>query len=216
MTDRFNPSSIVIASRVKELVDVDLHAELWELCEPVRITHYWSGAPAPATRHADVRLCWNKQALHVRFACEQKEPLLIAAEPVTNTKTIGLWDRDVCEIFLAPDVSNPYRYYEFEAAPTGEWIDLGIRITPSGKETEWEYSSGMKTTNQIGTERILVGMTIPWSERLPKPATGDEWRTNLFRCVGADESTRYLAWRPTQTAEPNFHVPEAFGVLRFA
>jgi len=24
-----------------------------------------------------------------------------------------------------------------------------------------------------------------------------------------------LAWLPTKTPEPNFHVPEAFGTLRF-
>jgi len=58
-------------------------------------------------------------------------------------------------------------------------------------------------------------MTIPWSKRIPKPKCGDEWKANLFRCVGPDEATRYLAWRPTRTPEPNFHVPEVFGVLRF-
>jgi hypothetical protein len=141
----------------------------------------------------------------------------VAAEhPVTNQKTIGLWDRDVCEIFVAPDCSNPDLYFEFEAAPTGEWIDLGIRITKSGKETEWDYSSGMKTDASVAAERIVVGMLIPWSERIPKPNRGVQWRVNLFRCVGSDEATRYLAWRPTRTPEPNFHVPEAFGTLRFA
>ncbi len=56
-----------------------------------------------------------------------------------------------------------------------------------------------------------IGMRIPWSEAIPKPAAGDVWRVNLFRCVGPEAPERYLAWRPTGTPEPNFHVPEVFG-----
>jgi hypothetical protein len=40
------------------------------------------------------------------------------------------------------------------------------------------------------------------------------WRINLFRCVGVGDD-RYLAWQPTYTAEPSFHVPEVFGWLDF-
>jgi hypothetical protein len=126
-----------------------------------------------------------------------------------------LWDRDVCEIFIAPDATNPLRYFEFEAAPTGEWVDLGIVITPAGRETEWDYASGMQTHAMVEPHRIVIGMKIPWSDRIPQPSVGNEWRVNFFRCVGPDEATRYLAWRPTGTPEPNFHVPGAFGWLRF-
>ena len=211
-----NSQDTVVASYVAGLTSSDLKHDAWSVCSPVFITHQWSGAAAPSERHAEVRLCWNDEGLLVRFVCSQHEPLVAAEHPVTNQKTIGLWDRDVCEIFVAPDSSNPDHYFEFEAAPTGEWIDLGIQITQSGKETEWDYSSGMKTDARIAAERIVVGMLIPWSERIPKPTRGVQWRVNLFRCVGSDEATRYLAWRPTRTPEPNFHFPEAFGTLRFA
>ena len=198
-----------------DLLPTDLDSEIWHSCPPIHITHYWTGEQAPAARHAEARLCWNDEGLTVRFVCEQREPLIVADNPVTDVKTIGLWDRDVCEIFIAPDYANTNQYFEFEAAPTGEWIDLGIQFTPSGRETEWDYASGMTTANKIALEQIVVAMTIPWSKRIPKPKCGDEWKANLFRCVGPDEATRYLAWRPTRTPEPNFHVPEVFGVLRF-
>ena len=187
----------------------------WSTGKPVFITHEWSGVAAPQERHAEVRLCWNDEGLFAQFICEQHEPLVVAEHPVTDKKTIGLWDRDVCEIFVAPDIESPQRYFEFEAAPTGEWIDLAIQITEDGRETEWDYASGMKTSASISNERTTVEIFIPWSERIPKPVVGAEWGVNLFRCVGSDEATRYLAWRPTRTPEPNFHVPEAFGILRF-
>jgi alpha-galactosidase len=187
----------------------------WDKASAVTITHLWSGQEAAPTRHAEARVCWSDEALHVRFIGQQNEPLVVSQTPVTDRKTLGLWDRDVCEIFVAPDAANTSRYFEFEAAPTGEWVDLAIVITPSGRETEWDYASGMETSALVEKGRIVIGMKIPWSERIPKPAVGDEWRVNLFRCVGPDEATRYLAWRPTHTPEPNFHVPAAFGWLRF-
>ena len=110
---------------------------------------------------------------------------------------------------------NPNRYFEFEAAPTGEWVDLGILTTPSGKETDWSFQSGMSVAARVQRERVTISMRIPWSEKIPKPQRAEEWRVNLFRCVGPELEQRYLAWQPTETSQPNFHVPEAFGWLRF-
>lgn len=187
----------------------------WDDCEPVKIQHLWSGDPASDSRHAEARLCWSDEALHVRFVGEQHEPLIVADNPITDRKTIGVWDRDVCEVFVAPDPAHPERYFEFEAAPSGEWVDLGIVVTPSGRKTDWDFNSGMEAAARIESQSVIVGIRIPWSEAIPKPAKGDVWRVNVFRCVGPEAPDRYLAWRPTRAPEPNYHVPEAFGELRF-
>jgi len=194
----------------------DFENRIWKECQPIQIEHYWSGEPAPASRHAEARVCWSDEALHVRFVGTQQEPLVVSADPVTDRKTLGLWDRDVCEIFLAPDPSKSSRYFEFEAAPTGEWVDLGITLKLSGRETDWDFASGFTTAAKVDGEQLFLGMRIPWSEALPKPRSGDVWRVNLFRCVGPEAPERYLGWRPTRTPEPNFHVPEAFGSLHFS
>ncbi|HEY3579710.1 MAG TPA: carbohydrate-binding family 9-like protein [Pyrinomonadaceae bacterium] len=193
----------------------DFESEVWQRCEPVTIAHLWSGAPAPVERHAEVRICWSDEALHVQFVCNQHEPLVVSAEPQTDRKTLGLWDRDVCEIFVAPNPATPARYFEFNAAPTGEWVDLGIVVTPEGRETDWEYRSGLQVAAKIESTLVRIARGIPWSESIPKPNRGDLWLVNLFRCVGPEAPERYLAWRPTHTPEPAFHVPEAFGELRF-
>ena len=206
----------VIARHINQPISADdFHNQIWEQCEPVQIDHYWSGEPASPARHAEARVCWSDEALHVRFIGEQHEPVIVTDHPDTDKKTLGLWDRDVCEIFLAPDPAAPWRYFEFEAAPTGEWIDLGITVRPEGRETDWDFASGFKTAAKLEGERLLVGMRIPWSGALPKPQPGDVWRVNVFRCVGPEAPERYLAWLPTGTPEPSFHVPEVFGVLRF-
>lgn len=194
----------------------DFESDVWQKCQPVTIAHLWSGEPAPVERQAEVRICWSDDALHVRFVGNQHEPLVVSAEPKTDRKTLGLWDRDVCEIFVAPNPKNPSRYFEFEAAPTGEWVDLGILLTADGRQTDWDYSSGFTVAARISRTQLTVGMSIPWSNSIPKPNRNDHWLINLFRCVGPEAPDRYLAWRPTRTPEPNFHVSEAFDSLIFS
>jgi len=208
--------TLIIARYASQSIsESDFENEIWQQCEPITINQYWSGEPAIPDRHAEARICWSDEALHVRFVGVQREPLIVSENPQTDHKTLGLWDRDVCEIFLAPDATNPSRYFEFEAAPTGEWIDLGITVRSEGRETDWDFVSGFKTAAQREREQLLVGMRIPWSSALPKPIPGSSWRANLFRCVGPEAPERYLAWLPTRTPEPNFHIPEVFGTLRF-
>ncbi len=210
-------SDTTIVARFVEspVSESDFEHEHWRACQPIQIKHYWSGEPAPASRHAEARICWSNEALHVRFVGAQQEPLVVLENPVIDRETLGLWDRDVCEIFLAPDPANASRYFEFEGAPTGEWVDLGITLTPSGRETDWDFASGFTTAARVENDELFVGMRIPWSETLPKPRSGAVWGVNLFRCIGPESPARYLAWRPTRTPEPNFHVPEAFGWLGF-
>ena len=187
----------------------------WTRAQPIEIARYWSGEAAPASRQAEVRIIWSDESLGVRFVCSQSEPLIVSSNPQLTQKTIGLWDRDVCEIFIAPDPGMPNRYFEFEAAPTGEWVDLAITLGPTERETDPGFQSGMTTAAQIAGDQLTITMHIPWGAFVRKPKRGDEWLVNLFRCVGTGNQ-RYLAWRPTYTPEPNFHVPEVFGWLRFA
>jgi hypothetical protein len=208
--------NVILAPFVEDPAAVkEIHGDVWHHCQAVKIAHCWSGKPAPETRHAEVKACWSIESLNVRFLCEQREPLIIASNPILHRKTLGLWQRDVCEIFVAPDLNNPYRYFEFEASPAGEWIDLGVVLTSSGRKTDWDFESGMSTTARVESGRVVICMSIPWSESIPRPSVNSEWRANVFRCVGLDERDRYLAWLPTLSPEPNFHVPEAFGRLRF-
>lgn len=193
--------------------DID-HAG-WDRVKAIPLTRYWSGDPAPEGRHAEARILWSDESLCVRFVCRQTEPLNLSSDLQTETKTRGLWDRDVCEVFLAPNPEHPNHYFEFEAAPTGEWIDLAIHLKTDQRETEWDFDSSMTTAARIGNDQIIVAMRIPWGDRIHKPQQAERWRANLYRCVGSGKDRGYLAWQPTRTEQPNFHVPEAFGWLVF-
>jgi len=193
----------------------DLKSAEWNQAQPVKIERYWSGAAAPSSRHCEARILWSSKALHLRFVGQQAEPLVVSAVPQTAKKTMGLWDRDVCEIFIAPDPNVPERYFEFEAAPTGEWLDVAIHWTAEKRESDWEFQSHMTTASRVERDRITIGMRIPWNHWIHEPQTGERWGVNLFRCIGTDPGRGYLTWQPTRTKEANFHVPQVFGWLVF-
>ena len=195
----------------------ELDHAAWETARVAGITRYWSGEEAPQERHAEARLIWSDDALCVRFVCRQAEPLVVTSDPVLSRKTIGLWNRDVCELFIAPNASRPRRYFEFEAAPTGEWLDLAIHQSENERETDWEFHSGMSVAARVLPGEIRIAIRVPWEALGRVPQAGERWRANLTRCVGLEGPTRgYLAWQPTHTPEPNFHAPEAFGEILFA
>lgn len=212
-----NTGAIVEARRVRANLNVaELDHEEWARARPVRLEHYWSGEVAPSERQGEARLLWDEQALYVRFVCAQREPLIVSEQPQFEGKALGLWDRDVCEMFVAPRAGEPHRYFEFEVAPTGEWLDLAIRKTAEGRETDWNFYSGITTTARINAGSITLAMRVPWDAfGGAVPLAGERWRVNLFRCIGAGATRGYLAWQPTLTPEPNFHLPEKFGWLRF-
>ena len=193
----------------------ELKNKSWEKAEEISIEKYWSGEAAPVGRHSKAKLLWSPTALYVRFEANQKEPLVVSEKPHLKSKTRGLWDRDVCEIFLAPDKNEPRRYFEFEIAPSGEWIDLGIVQKPDERIIDWDYVSGMKSASKIEKDKVIMAIKVEWKAFGKPPNAGDVWLGNLFRCVGEGETRGYLAWSPTKTEKPNFHVPERFGEFEF-
>jgi alpha-galactosidase len=183
----------------------------WETAPPVCFSADWQGKNPDKRRETEVRLLWNPEFLFVRFDARYRSISVFAdAEP--SGRRDQLWDRDVCEIFVQPCGSYRGCYKEIEIAPNGLWIDL--EIAPGEKR---DLGSGLRRRAQIDEQMkqwrgILALPMKSLAARLEMPAV---WRVNFFRVEGAEEPRFYSAWRPTHTATPNFHVPEAFGALVF-
>ena len=206
---------IKISYSLEDFSIQDLTNPNWKKADEVLIEKYWSGEAAPIGRHFKTRLLWSNVALYVRFEANQNEPLIVSENPNLQSKTNGLWEKDVCEIFLAPDKDNFRRYFEFEIAPTGEWIDLQVHQMPDKRETNFEYQSGMQTAAKIEKDKFWMAFKVEWAAFGKVPKADEVWKGNILRCVGAGEKRGYLAWQPTLTEKPNFHVPEKFGEFQF-
>ena len=206
---------IKIPFLANDLAVSSLNNEAWDHAVAVSIENYWSGKKAPVGRQFEARLLWSREALYVRFDGNQAEPLIVSKTPELASKTIGLWDRDVCEIFIAPNKAVRNKYFEFEVAPTGEWVDLSIQWAPKKRQTDQEYSSGMESAVFVEAEKIVMAIKIPWKAFGKTPKSGDIWLGNLFRCIGKGRERGYLAWQATKTTKPSFHVPSKFGEFEF-
>lgn len=192
----------------------DLDSLAWRAATPVIIDRQWNGELAAEHRWTDVRTLWSESALYIRFDARQGEPLFLNEDPQTSTKTMELWEHDVCELFLAPDREEPRFYAEFEIAPTGEWLDLTVDWRKE-EPRDWEYNSGMEAFSSIERVRVIMVMKIPWAAFGGQPTAGDTWLGNFYRAVGSGETRGYLAWSPTMTETTQFHVPEKFGEFVF-
>jgi len=217
LAKQMDASEVIEVRRVRADFAVDeFDHPAWRRARPVKLARYWSGARAPQARQAEARLLWSQSALYVRFVARRGEPLVVSEQPQRDKKTIGLWERDVCELFIAPNAQEPERYFEFEVAPTGEWLDLRLHQLPDRRETDWDYRSGATFAARTTRDLLILTMRVPWTAfTTGAPQAGARWRANLYRCVGAGPGRGYVAWQPTRTPEPNFHVPQRFGWLEF-
>ena len=156
-------------------------------------------------------MLWSPETLYLRFDCCYQE-LFLFTDSDSNGRRDHLWDRDVAEAFLQPDLSQERYYKEFEVSPNGMWVDLNI--FPGGRA---DLKSGM--TRSV----VLHEVQRSWRAVLAIPmrsvtASFDAtagWRVNFFRVEGPKEPRHYMAWQPTHSPQPNFHVPGAFGRMRF-
>jgi hypothetical protein len=212
----YEVTNIVEALRTGAEVSAgDFDNAAWARARAAHVARYWSGEEAPEGRRAEARVVWDAGGFAVRFDCRQAEPLVVSPSPRLDRKTMRLWDGDVCEIFITPEAGPVKRYFEFEVAPTGEWLDIALAVTPEGRESDWDFRSGMTAAARVREGSITMGLRVPWSALPRAPRAGERWRCNLFRCVGRDPERGYLAWQPTHTPEPAFHVPEKFGWIVF-
>jgi alpha-galactosidase len=207
-------SDTITASRVRNEIVLDARypAPQWQAAQAVSFCQDWQGKNPDAERETRVKVLWTSKTLYLRFECRYRD-LSVFPDSDANGRRDQLWDRDVAETFLQPDPSRPRYYREFEVSPNGMWIDLDI--FPEGRR---DLQSGMERSVWLDRERHTwsAELAIPMRALTSHFDPGAEWRVNFFRVEGPAEPRFYSAWRATGTPQPNFHVPAAFGKLRFA
>lgn len=184
----------------------------WRKARPITFCSDWQAKNADSGRETHVQVLWSWQSLYLRFECRYRE-LFTFEDSDANGRRDHLWDRDVVEAFLQPDPSRERFYREFEVSPNGMWVDLDI--FPGGLA---DLKSGLQRSVVLDekSQNWNAELAIPMKSLTAKFDPAAIWRANFYRVEGRNEPRAYLAWQPTHTPQPNFHVPKAFGRLRFA
>lgn len=186
-------------------------ADMWEKAPPIRFDRDWQGKNPDPQRATEVRVIWAPETLYLRFIARFRT-ITVFGDAESSGRRDHLWDRDVAETFLQPSELSGRHYREIEVSPNDYWIDLDI--APSGKR---DLQSGLARRTAIDRSSMIwrAELALPMKSLTARFSPDKTWRANFYRVEGAEEPRFYSAWRATNTAVPNFHVPEAFGTLAF-
>lgn len=203
---------------------LDARSSAWAQSDKISIDRYWDGRFAFKEKGPDwknlteVSSLWTRSSLFVRFCC-WFDSLHVNPAWETDAPVRGLWEKDVVEAFVRPESCDDY--FEVEASPLGQWLDLHVIKPRVDVDYRWdsELKVQTKVDNDAHTWSAILRLPFAPMMRLysnrEAPGIGDAWRLNLYRMTGEDPDREFLAWCPTFTARPDFHIPSAFGNLIF-
>ena len=187
-------------------------------CTPVRLRRATDAAPPRLA--TSVAAWFDDLHLSVLFSASDDH---VAATLLAHDAP--LYSEDVVEFFFAP--AEPTHYFEIEVSPRGTIFDAAIH-SPEGGRATMAVDRGWNCADLIAAVRVVTesdgSMTTDTLIRIPfasirreVPKHGETWRANFFRI---DRHPRhgdeFSAWQPTWKMPPDFHVPAAFGTLRFS
>ena len=194
-------------------------AAVWRKCEEVTIDRYWNGSsPFQSQGHnwanlTHVRSCWNSQAVFFHFQA-WFDRLDVNPEWSTETTTDTLYERDVVEVFLRPPGREDY--FEINISPLGQWLSAHILKPRISVDFQWRSDLRLRAECDRREQVWRVFLGVPYASiSAPCPEVGGAWNLSLCRIAGEGADREYLAWRPTFTERPDFHIPASFGHLIF-
>ena len=171
-------------------------------------TDYAGSATGISTR---ARFLWGKGGLYVLLELSGAGLHTDMTHPV-NVEREGLYKEDCAEIFFTPDAAHPKHYYEIELGPFGHFFDIDVDREKGKQNTAWSSAPTIATRRDATAHTATIEALLAAPEITAALLPGARLPLGLYRIEGLP-ARRYLAWSPPRTAKPNFHVPEAFGVL---
>jgi hypothetical protein len=154
-----------------------------------------SSEQAPASRSADNSAETSCAPLLVRIdAPFYGDPAPVGRAGVCD----GLWDYEVCEIFL---VGSDSQYLELEFGPHGHYLALLL----DGPRKILSHDNHLQYHAERHEGRWWGNAVVP-AALVPDPID----RLNLFAIHGTGADRRYLAWSAVPGNQPDFHQPQSF------
>jgi uncharacterized protein (DUF362 family) len=199
------------AKRIEEgAIAIDGKKEAaWDAIPAVSFDTDWAGATTGTP--TSVRFAWSPKALTMLWEVDEAGINADASRP-TDTERAKLYEEDCVEIFLAPDAKEPGRYYELEVGPLGHFLDVAIDRSAKKSDVAWSAEARIATQVDRDKKHVTIEVSVPAAAITKALAPGARLPLGLYRMEGRGQR-KFLAWSPTRTPRPDFHVPSAFGTL---
>jgi len=197
---------------------------IWRDVEPIRLTYYMGDKPDhfPKTQ---AKLLYDNQFVHVIFRVEDRYVRAIAQ------KHQDAVCRDSCvEFFFTPGTNLDAGYFNLEMNCGGIMLFHFQVIPREGRLIESADLDRIKIVHQMPTiidpeiteptdwtvqYRLPVDILEKYYPGAKKPAPGVTWRANFYKCADKTSHPHWLTWSKVDKPQPDFHVPEYFGALKF-
>jgi hypothetical protein len=127
----------------------------------------------------------------------------------------NLFQEDCVELFLAPNPAERRQYFEIELGPMGHFFDLKIDKIKNTSDESWSSHAEIKTHVDRQARKGIIEVALRSPDILAALKPNVRLPLNMFRMEGTNPRL-FLAWSPTKTPHPNFHVPNAFGTILLA
>ncbi len=168
------------------------------------------------------KMLWDDDNLYIAFHCLDRH---ISADVLMRHGPVSL--DDSAEVFLSPNIEKPRNYYGFEINAIGtmlnfiraDWYKGPFFSEPQGVRHRTTFHGWPAKHDSPDDSFWVLELAIPWKNFAhdaphTPPREGDRWRLNLNR-AGGQTNAQFSTWSPVNTPQPNFHVPDAFGTVRF-
>jgi len=205
---------IVAASIAQDFkVTGDLSHASWKKAVPTYLEQTSIDGTVRPESSTEIRALWTEKFLYIGYKASF-ETLNTFQPPNLTGERIGLWEKDVVEVFIGSQPDKINRYKEFQLSPTGERLDLSLELPDRDFEwfSEWETAVHIDNDSKIWSSAMKIPMrSIADSGSKSHPGKGDRWPVNFYRMDTPRKG--FLAWNPTMHG--SFHRPERFGWMRF-
>ncbi|MCU7549258.1 carbohydrate-binding family 9-like protein [Chitinophagaceae bacterium LB-8] len=181
-------------------------------------------------RHKIDQVSWSSYPYQpeVAFAIAHKEERIFlkyfvkekSIRAVTKNINGSVWEDSCVEFFISFDDKGYYNL-EFNCE--------GVALVGFGKEKSKRELVSVDLIKKINTQSVIrkerdgliyweLSISIPLDVFVHHTLTtinGKQCRANFYKCGDLLPEPHFISWSRISSAEPNFHLPQFFGTLRF-
>ena len=169
----------------------------------------------PLDISAQAQLCWDEEAIYLRMEAFEKDIRKEETDPLAE-----ICNDSCLEFFIQP--TDAPTYLNFEINPLANYligqgdcdVDNRLRVIIPDFETRMEPKVEFTATGWVLTYKVPFDFIHQFYPQFEAKA-GVKFRGNCYKCGDLTVNPHFLAWSPTVSEEPAFHLPDYFGQLIF-
>lgn len=205
-------------------INADWNKPQWKDIEAIHLNNSIGKEPLfrPVVK---AKMMYSNDAIYVIFNVEDR-----FIRCVTKDVNGPVCEDSAVEFFFSPDENAGEKYFNLETNCGGTPLmyyntvprkTFKILGTADILQIEIAHSLPQIINPEIkGPVTWTIEYRIPVSllekySNVTQPRPGSTWKANFYKCADKTSNPHYLTWAHISTDQPDFHLPQFFGELKF-